>query len=324
MPRCAACPFRPVCRLEAAAVPVRCSPTTSPQQPTSAGSTTVQGRAPHPWQRRWWRQLSAQHTASLRAWAHRLQCTVCRVRWRLQRKRPHASTPLCAACVARRMTSPALSAKTCCSARAQRAECGRCGAIAGGLQGANKPHERLNARCAGSQPADWAATALKACRFDCCLFCFFWPANFCCPAAMHFPQHSECVLQQLKPGPGMNPIPGRAVRETFLCEMCRWSRTDPFWEVVQGDIVPPATLKKNGKQGQVRGRRPWGGQCETGSSVYMLRFARGRCTHRQIVLHTCSAYMSCGSVCKGQQLASAVATLLGCAGGNVVPASVDP
>lgn len=71
---------------------------------------------------------------------------------------------------------------------------------------------------------------------------------------MHSSQHSECVLQQLKPGPGMNPIPGRTVRETFLCEMCRWSRTDPFWEVVQGDIVPPATLKKNGKQGQVRGR----------------------------------------------------------------------
>lgn len=194
MPRCAACPFRPVCRLEAAAVPVRCSPTTSPQQPTSAGSTTVQGQAPHPWQRRWWRQLSAQHTASLRAWAHRLQCTVCRVRWRLQRKRPHVSTPLCAACVARRMTSPALSAKTCCSARAQRAECGRCGASTGELQGAYRPHLWLNACCAGSQPADCTAIALKACHPDCCLFCSFWPVDACAALLRCIPHSTRSVF----------------------------------------------------------------------------------------------------------------------------------
>ena len=64
-------------------------------------------------------------------------------------------------------------------------------------------------------------------------------------------QHATCVRQHMRSMPVTSLQPNSISRQQFFCERCRIARADPFWEIFDATVMPPAVADKLVKNGVV-------------------------------------------------------------------------
>eukprot|EP00878_Enallax_costatus_P018799 GHUV01019812.1.p1 GENE.GHUV01019812.1~~GHUV01019812.1.p1 ORF type:complete len:284 (+),score=91.66 GHUV01019812.1:554-1405(+) len=64
-------------------------------------------------------------------------------------------------------------------------------------------------------------------------------------------QHATCVRQHMRNMPVTLLQPSSVSRQQFFCERCRIARADPFWEIFDATVMPPAVADKFVRNGVV-------------------------------------------------------------------------
>jgi hypothetical protein len=93
----------------------------------------------------------------------------------------------------------------------------------------------------------------------------------CATPGCHVRQHADCLA--LPP----------ATQAPYFCDLCRVKAADPFWEVLDTSIMPPARVRLTNRQVQVGGSREVGGGrlLPRGARCQGRGAAAGRCgVHR--------------------------------------------